>query len=228
MFLGNWFSIGTAYNNTLWTMQYIFNGSILCVLVYSVWENFRKKYVVLLTVGLIFIIMRMPYFVACILGYALAYYYKNNLKKQISMFLGMALLVAAIILCGFPMVIDSRFLLYRFLPGQYVEYYHIAGAFFLVCICLFCNPIKRVAETKFFLTLGKYSMSIYIIHYAVLISITSYLYTKVINRFSYNIAVLIVWMITIFITYIVAMLVKPVIDKIYDILDKAFVFVTKM
>lgn len=222
LFFGNWFQISTAYNNTLWTMQYIFGGSVICVLVYSLWGDCDREYIVLLISGLIFMIMGMPSYLACILGYALAHHFKNNSMKRINVWLGIGFLLTAFILCGFPMEIESQFFIYRFLPRRYVEYYHVVGAFLLVYGCLFCNSFRKVAESRFFLMLGKYSMSIYVIHFAVLISITSFLFTKLINRFSYNMTVMIVWIATVFIVFAIALLLKPVIDKVYNVMDRIY------
>ena len=51
------------------------------------------------------------------------------------------------------------------------HYYHMSGAFLLIYISLFCNPIKKVLESKVLLTLGKYSMSFYVIHFTILMSV---------------------------------------------------------
>ena len=220
---GNWFTISTSYNNTLWTMQYIFFGSVICIIIYDLWGELKKGYIVPSIIGVCFVIMGPPYFVACILGYILAHYYKKNADRQIGISWGIGLLLPVPFLCGYPMLIESQFFLYRILPEQYVEYYHMAGAFLLIYVCLFCSPVKKMMENRFFLKIGKYSMSIYTMHFTLLMSVTSYLFVKLINRFSYNKAVLLVWVFTCFITFVVAILLKKIIDSIYRWLDRAYI-----
>ena len=41
-FFGNWFTTGSAYNPTLWTIPYIFMGSAICVMLYVLWCNLKK------------------------------------------------------------------------------------------------------------------------------------------------------------------------------------------
>ena len=208
-------------------MQYIFIGSMICILIYILWGGDKKGYIVSLIISLLFIIMNMPYYTVCVLGYVLAIYYKKHVDRKLNIMIGICLGVIAIFFCGFPMEIESRFFLYRFFPRQYVLYYHMIGAILLVYICLFYNPIKKIMESVFFITLGKYSMSIYVIHFAVLISFTSYLFTKVICRVPYNMAVFLVWIATLLVTYGSAVLLKRVINKIYDILDNIYVKLNK-
>ncbi|MCM1025223.1 MAG: hypothetical protein NC432_02240 [Roseburia sp.] len=120
------------------------------------------------------------------------------------------------------MAIEPQFILYRFLGTEYAEYYHIAGAFLLICAGLFCLPIKKAFESKPFLMLGRYSMSAYILHFAVLISVTSYLFIRISDKLSYNRSVLIMWLITTAVTYALAIPVKKMLDVIYKALEKGY------
>lgn len=224
----NWFSVSSRYNGTLWTMQSIFSGSIICVLIYCLWGNLNGAWMPPLIIGFFFVIMGMCYYVAPILGYTLACCYKKGIYHQISIKAGLGMLAIGIFLCGFPMVNKSEFVLYCFLPQGYVEYYHIIGAYLLVYACLFSVSIKKAIGNKIFVALGKYSMSIYILHFAVLISITSYLFMKLKNLLSYNIVVLIVWMITMVVTCGLAIPLKKIIEMVYNIMDNGYEKLVKL
>lgn len=124
---GNWFTIGAAYNPVLWTMPYVFISSIICVMLYMLWGNLQKGFVVPLCIGTFFLLFGMKNYVACIMGYLLAYYYKQKPDRHINIAIGVLLLLLAVFLCGYPMEIQSSWILYRFLPKQYVVYYHTLG-----------------------------------------------------------------------------------------------------
>lgn len=222
LILGNWFTIGTTYNGALWTMPYIFYGSVACVMIYVLWGDLHKSFIVPFCAVVLLVIFDMPNYAACILGYLLAFYYTKNPDRQINVILGGILLLLGIGLCGFPMVVEPQYILYRLLPREYVVYYHLAGAILLVYVSLFWKPVKRIMESKVLLALGKYSMSFYIIHFVILMSVTSYLFMRIINYYSYNAAVLIVWVATIFVTYVAAIPLKWLIDRIYGVMNRLY------
>ena len=77
-------------------------------------------------------------------------------------------------------------------------------------------------ESKPLLVLGKYSMSIFVAHFAILVSVSSYLFTRLIDQHSYNATAAIVWAVTVLATCIAAILLKRVIDRIYAVLDRVY------
>lgn len=220
---GNWFTISSRYNGTLWTMSYIFVSNIICIIAYELWQDLKKNYLIIAGIGIIFVIMDMPYYIPCILGYLLASLCKRNPTYRINSLTGCVLLLIAIYLCAFPTAIKSEFLIYRFLPVEYMEYYHMLGAFLLVFLSLFCNPVKKIMESRPFAILGKYSMEIYTIHFGILISFTSWLFVYSTKQFSYNKAAVLTWVFTIIFIGIIAVILKKLIDKIYRCMDKLYV-----
>lgn len=225
-FLGNWFTVAAAYNPVLWTMPYIFISSVICVVCYMLWGDLKRGYAVPVCVGTCFVIFGMKNYVACMIGYLLAYHYKHKPAKRINVLLGGFLLLLAVFLCGYPMEIQSSWILYRFLPKQYVVYYHMLGASLLIYVSLYCSPIQKIMESKPFFALGKYSMSIFVAHFAILVSLSSYLFNRLIDQYPYNTAAAIVWVVTVLATCIAAVLLKRVIDRIYGVLDRVYVRLT--
>lgn len=221
-FLGNWFTVAAAYNPVLWTMPYIFISSVICVVCYMLWGDLKRGYVAPVCVGTCFVIFGMKNYVACMIGYLLAYYYKHKPAKRINILLGGFLLLLAVFLCGYPMEIQSSWILYRFLPKQYVAYYHMLGAFLLIYVSLYCSPIQKIMESKPLLALGKYSMSIFVAHFAILVSVSSYLFTRLMDQYPYNTAAAIVWVVTVLATCIAAVLLKWAIDRVYGVLDRVY------
>ncbi len=186
------------------------------------WGDFKRGYVAPVCVGTCFVIFGMKNYVACMIGYLLAYYYKHKPAKQINIPIGVLLLLLAVFLCGYPMEMQSSWILYRLLPKQYVVYYHMLGASLLIYASLYCDPIRKIMESEPLLVLGKYSMSIFVAHFAILVSVSSYLFTRLIDQHSYNTTAAIVWAVTILATCIAAILLKRVIDRIYAVLDRVY------
>lgn len=218
------FTETTSYNNTLWTMQYFFKGIFVVILLKSIWGYSSIRHFIYVMAIVIMINLQEKYYIPCILGLLLADLYTNDACNTLSNKKAIFLLVISLYFFGVPMYIKSELIMYRFLivGGNLKEYYHIIGAFLLLFITLYWIPLKKIMEFKVFQFFGKYSMAIYMVHYPILISFSSWLYLRLILRYGYNFAVMITSCITIIITIIAAILFQSItgfaikkIDSIY-------------
>lgn len=62
------------------------------------------------------------------------------------------------------------------------EYYHIAGAMIILVFALYWQPMSFVLEKRVFQILGKYSMSIYMVHFGILVSLSSGIFVWMFNK----------------------------------------------
>lgn len=90
------------------------------------------------------------------------------------------------------------------------------GAFLLLILSLYWQPVNRIMKNRVFQYLGKYSMAIYMIHYPILISASSWIYYSLASHYEYNFAVFITFGLTI----IIILLTAPIFQRIIGFLNK--------
>lgn len=174
------------YNNTLWTMQYIFGGSIFCVVLYRVCDNCRNRHLIYLLSVIVLLNMQAIYYLPCVFGFLLADLYCHNPEWKLNNYAGIILLAAGIYMCAYPTGVAPSLAVYSFLPFEYRYYYHMIGAGCIVCAVLFMPFLTRCMEGRIMQFLGKYSMAIYMVHYGVLISFSAWLYSILSDHIGYN------------------------------------------
>ena len=212
------FTEARKYNNTLWTMPYIFKGSFLVILLKSIWGRSSKRHFIYIIAIALMINLQDIYYVPCILGLLLADWYSKGNCRQLSNFQAIVLLIISLYFFGVPTYMKPEFIMYRFLifKGDLVVYYHIIGAFLLLYVTLYWHPLEKLMEKKLFQFLGNYSMAIYMVHYPILISISSWLFLRLSTRFKYNLAVIQ----TILVTIIIVMIIAILFQKVTGVLNK--------
>jgi len=188
---GTFFAWDSTYNPVLWTITYEFFGSFLIyffLLLFGV-KNIRKFIYIIL----IFIFYQ-SYFLAFILGLLICDVYHNYndlnlffLKKKPVIW---TLFLIGLFLGSYP-YIDVTKTMYSYFNITYINInwfmlYHIIGACFIMISILNISPIQRLLSHHIFLFLGKISFSIYLLHFTILCSLTSYLFANFYSIFSYN------------------------------------------
>lgn len=127
------------------------------------------------------------------------------------------MLIEGLYLCGYDM--DSAW--YGHIKiGTYLVV--MLGASIVIYATLFNISLDRLFTGKIFQLLGKYSMSIYIIHWLVEVSIGSYLFLKMYSIINYNINCLVVLLYCFLVTLIGAYFLDKLINKIYKIMDAMY------
>ena len=211
-----------TYNGVLWTMKYMFVGTIVSVVMYLLSVNCAKPYLVYFLSIVVLVNMKETYYIPCVLGVFLADVYNNNKSKRINLPWGIVLAVLGIYLCAYPTGMEPTLPIYSFLPYEYCHYYHILGAGSLVYISLFWPFCVQFLEKKFFQIFGKHSMSIYVLHYGIIISFSAYLYTKLCDIISYNITVILIFIFTSCIVMFTSCILSKLVNIIFKRLTNTF------
>lgn len=134
------------------------------------------------------------YFLAFFLGMALCDLYVNQ-KLFMERIFKRSSIVCLLGLIGLFMgsypYIDTSDTIYHFLNISYLGYdsllvNHIWGAFLLMVAILYSPFLQNILSRKGCLFLGKISFSLYLLHFTLLCSFTSFLFSRFINNYSYN------------------------------------------
>jgi peptidoglycan/LPS O-acetylase OafA/YrhL len=191
------FVLGDAsYNSVLWTMRYELFGSFLIFIMLPLVAYNKKEYLqyilfFLLIIGIVKYVDL--YIVPFILGVLLCDMHLKN--RGVFKFKGKIyntiLLLIGIYLGSFPYT-DTAGTIYQILELNVLGnsafiIYHIIGAFFILIAFLNSVALQKIFSKKIFEFLGKISFSIYLIHFVLLFSFSSFLFEKLtLLNLSYN------------------------------------------
>jgi len=206
------------YNPVLWTMSYELFGSFLVFTFLALFGKLTRRYLIYLF--LIFF-YGQTYFVAFILGLVLCDLHHNGTwrigSKFRKAFLVPLSFAIGIFFGSYP-YIDTRTTLYHYLDLPFITtdhliFYHIWGAFFLMVALLNSSLFMTILSHRYALFLGKISFSLYLTHFTILSSLTSYIFSRCISTLSYNLSFLITFCISIPIMIFVSYLLTRFVDK---------------
>jgi peptidoglycan/LPS O-acetylase OafA/YrhL len=216
----------SIYNGVLWTMKYIFIGSLMSVLISFVIGNMQRKWVVYLIAILILINMQQPYYICCVIGVAVAAEGRNldDSVKLTALYEFLALVIG-IYLAACPSGVKPDLFWYKWLP--YFDYagvyYHIVGSTLILIVTVYGRAWKHLMEGRILQFLGKYSASIYIVHLCVIISLSSYVLVKLSGGgVNYGTAAMTASLVTIFTSVLIAVFVNPLLQKLYKLLGSGY------
>lgn len=215
-------SLSNYNENILWTMKYFFIGSFLSLFLSIIGQNSSKRYYIYILSILVLINMQQLYYVACVVGVILADYYSTNSQYNCSSSAGIIILLLGVYLCAYPTGAEPSLWCYSFLPFKYMLYYHLIGAGCIIFSALFYEKLTNLLSTKVFQFLGKYSLSIYIVHYGILISFSAYLFMKLQVAVGYNVNCLITFISTIVLVLFLSLLIEKIIKFLYKHLDNVY------
>ena len=239
-------SSSVMYNGALWTMPFFFYGAILSVLLCFLSDGVKKRIWIYIVAVAIVLNLQQLYYLACIVGVALADFYNSVLltRKEIaadshaadaakapsqrnyfSRCMGFVFVLLGIYLCAYPTGAAPTTRIYSWLPFAYCFYYHLIGTTLLILAILLDKWIERVMSMRMFQFLGKYSMAIYLVHSSVLISFSPWMYTILRTRLSYNRNVFYVFIASNIVVLAGAVVFKRIIDMIYLLVDKVYEWV---
>lgn len=137
------------------------------------------------------------YYLAFILGMMLSDLKVNKdqwlSKMDSTKIIRIAMLIAGLVFGAFPSgrsVDGSMYQYLHFMNHDLLPmWFHVAGAFLVMAVLLDSFRLQKFFSFKPFLSLGKISFSMYLLHFVVLGSFSSFLFTKLYPAFSYNTAV---------------------------------------
>lgn len=176
------FRQSTTYNPVLWTMYYEFYGSFLVIAFALMFGKLKNRWIVyVILVLLTFDSNFLPFVFGLMLsdGYNAK---KQIIQRYINKYINMIFIILGVFLASYPPAMSVENTMYAFMKLNYVEnssyFYHSIGAFFIMFAILNSNMLKRVFSTNVFHFWGSISFSVYITHFLILNSISSYLFIR--------------------------------------------------
>lgn len=226
---GAFFENKTSLNPVLWTMYYELLGSFIVFSFLVLFGNLKNRY---LFYGILLLLFWDTYFIAFILGMLLCDLIVNTeiLKVFKKKMLVLSFLIIGLFLGSYPYV-NPIGTVYEFLivnkttTFNYFIFYHIIGAFLILIAILGSDVLQRLLSIAPFRFLGNVSFSLYLIHFIILCSFSSYIFMQLLaNGLSYNTSFLIMSVLSILIIFTLSYLMYKFIDsksvsiskKLYD------------
>jgi len=229
-FILNFFHYESTYNPVLWTMTYELLGSFLVfALLWAVGKHAIRYVVYLVLIGFFI----QSYYLAFILGILLSdithssFFQQFQTKKHPVLF--SIITIAGIYFSTYPYV-DVQHTIYEPLRvfGEtfpYLSFYHILGAFCLFTVVLVSNVCQRFFSHPICTYIGKLSFSLYLIHFSILFTFSSYVFSLFVSYFSYGYAFLCTFLVSIPLLWIVSHVYYQFIDaKLTTFLSSMFSF----
>ncbi len=200
-FAGSFFNGQVSYNIVLWTMTFELFGSFLVFGLAALINNIKRSHV--FYGALIFLTLNTVY-LSFILGMMLADIgtrKTNYLKYVQNNFFTLLMLIIGLFLGSFPnnRILDDTLYKDMVLGSTFdsVNFYHTWGAFFIMVAIMNSNILKSFFSTRILSFLGKISFSMYIIHFIIVNSFTSFIFINAVKYTSYNNAFLITFVISV-------------------------------
>lgn len=215
------FKMNNVYITVLWTLGTEMYGSFLVFAILALFGQMRSRWVVYSLLFMYFIGMMQAFYLAFLIGIVLAdlIVHKPQIFTQFNKpFILIPLLMTGFYLASYP---ASNFVkieetIYRhFSLGIFSSYelYHTIGATLLIFSVLCANILQKMFTNKASLFLGKISFSMYLLHPIVIASFSSYLIIQFKDWKYYNNAVLLIFILTLIITFIISYLMTIFVDK---------------
>lgn len=208
----------STYSTAFWMLNYSFFGTYLVYILAVIFRN-KKINIIFITLPLFWLFINSSIYLSFVLGFLVAYI-DNNFELNIfdNKWLCFLFVVVGFIFGSIPISAASRFELVNQLLKSPLAYkieikktcYEISSFLIIFGLCkLFNNDDK--SNMKLLNKIGDISFSIYLIHIALICSISSTLFMALYRICSnYDIAV--------FITYIISLIVLIVLSTLFDIL----------
>lgn len=161
----------TAWNPVLWTMSYEFIGSIFIFIFFKINSLFIRMSLYFILI--VFFIN--SYFFPFILGAILAEIYINRSDIFLIVYkkFGIFIFISIIILSNIPPKMTNIFY------GMEINFqimFHSICSLLIIVVILNNNVIYNGLSNKFFLKMGSLSFSIYLLHFIILCSYSSWLF----------------------------------------------------
>lgn len=204
--VGNLFTGAATYNAALWTMTYLFWGSIVVIFVLGTFGKlssaFARLYVYITIIILFLLTSFYNYqfinYVAFVGGMAFADYWTHAHNAEALKRIAPVMLIIGLLLGGFPCgVVPTNGYRYLYFENSF-RFWHVFGATLTVVSIFYIKPVKWFLSTPCLRKLGAISFSIYLLHLPILCSLSTGVFLSLIKRGTvYLTATLIVLIITV-------------------------------
>jgi len=217
-FIGTFFTNVFDYNATLWTIAVEFIGSFLVFGFLALVGKVKNRYLAYAFLGIIFF---QTYYLAFILGMLLSdlMAHKNTIIAQFdrSTLIRTGLLLLGLFLGSYPSGRDAAGTMYSFMTNPLVTdpevVYHVWGAFLVILVLLDSRRMQKFFAGKYLLFLGEISFAMYLLHFIILGSFSSFVFLKMQPLVPYAGAVIISFILSVALIFVTSYLMYRFVDK---------------
>jgi peptidoglycan/LPS O-acetylase OafA/YrhL len=210
----------TAYNPVLWTMQVEFWGSFLVFGMAALFYGRPQRW---WAWAMLVIATWQTYYLGFVLGLVLADVASQpNVREVLDRWRGWAwggLLLLGLLLGGYTNSGATSDTWYRFLPPLFEEQmqaiatWHTLGAMLVVMSVLNWQWVQRMLSWRPFVTLGRWSFGLYLTHFLVIASFSSYLFKSLAITQGYRTSLAITFVVSLPVILIVSYLYTRWLDQ---------------
>lgn len=182
-FIGNFFANEATYVGPLWTMTYEMYGSLLVFAFLALFGKEKVRYPLYVIFLLLFRESNYCQFIAGIAVCDIMVHGGKYVEKyQSKKWLVWLTFFVGLFFSSYPSGTDQSKTMYRlFNLNQWMDtvtVYHFIGALLMFFAILNSGLLQKFFELKPFAFLGKYSFGLYLIHWPVMISLSSYIVVR--------------------------------------------------
>lgn len=215
-FISSFFINGSTYNIVLWTIKYEMLGSFLIFGIAGIFGSLRNRFIFYIIILLLTIYNPYSSFV---LGLMLADIVNNKkfyLEKIEQKKVLIPIVTIGLFLGSYPnnrILTDTIYepMKLNFMPDL-AHFYHTIAAFLILFSLLISDFLKNIFSHKIFLFLGKISFSMYVMHFIIINSFSSFVFITLSSRLSYNYAFIATFIISNIFIFLISYLVYKYID----------------
>jgi len=175
-----------SYNPVLWTMAWELKGSFLAFAFLALFGKVKNRLplyaiFVLLTFKTLYLTFVLGIMLADMVYSAEGKIFCAALKRQ--KFLSWLLLIVGLFLSYYALNFSEVYdkMNFQFFTDQQMiveEFYHVLSAAFIIYALIQSDLLKKFFAWKYFVLVGKYSFSLYLIHAQILVSVSSIIFLK--------------------------------------------------
>lgn len=217
-FVGSFFYNIFDYNVTLWTIAFEFLGAFLVFGFLAVFGKMKNRYLAYILAIAVFF---QTYYLAFILGMLLSdiMAHKNMLVRRFdkSKLLRTGLLLGGLFLGSYPSGRGVGGTIYASMEKSYLAdsavLYHVLGAFLVMIVLLDSRRMQKMFSSRYLLFLGEISFAMYLLHFIILGSFSSFVFLKLVSYVPYATAFWITFILSVVLIFAVSYLVYLFVDK---------------
>lgn len=204
------YSRSTSYNPVLWTMEKEFIGSLLLFASLAIFGQHSKRQAIYIVLLIALILTKFSWLAAFVCGILICDYYLQYRNKG-SNFVGNGFSepVAKIVrsVQHIPVLI-ILFLVLIILIGlpNYKGLINLLLASFLIVLALISLPVNNFLSSKPLQWLGKISFGLYLSHFLLVSSFSSFVYLQVIDDWGYTISAIVVSSMTVLLSLVTGLI----------------------
>jgi len=215
---GSLFSSGVTYNPPLWTIRIELNGSLLVFAFVFFFGSLRYRLAIL---AILLIVFHRSFYQGFVFGILLADLSKNYataFPAKLGRYAVLPVFILAVYFSSFPYYVPTAFpaaTIYTALPKMKIlgGGYAMLGALLTFILVDLLPRVKGHLESRFFLFLGKISYGLYVVHFLVIGSFSSWLFLRLRDHLGYEASFLAVVLISVPLMFWLAHLLTEYIDE---------------